>query len=454
MISAACTIAPGLGALSFVFIIPLMYGVLYYFLVPDNVILGPGLTMMNFVLFVRYIILPPIFKYYGFLLNSHNTKDYVSLAIYISIVEIITILTAIKFSSKKENSPKQISKISMNKKVPFILFFTAVAVYVFNPDVLANMHFIFNPEMIIAERIDFSTNVWVKLIEWAQLFVVLFSISLFYDKYRSIFLVSAVAIIPCFFYSGRSRLSLLLPLVSTLFLLIKLFPLKKKLFFITFSLFAFIAMGSLTIVKNFRVEMISEINDFEPSQLLNAYFGGIPNIATGLYVNDIFANKIGADTIINDMFRNGMVISSFFQSQNNSVHYFNQAFDGLGDVEIIPTTCQGVFYFGYLFFWIPTLLMVKIVLYSDKIYFTSSKIEYVWIFSIFSAAIGWAIPGSLQHLFMNFHALLFPLLILAIFNRIRIAALLKKVIIPMYIKFEEKFNKKVHFATYETFTKK
>ena len=49
IISAACTFAPGFGALSFVFIVPLAYGVLYYFLVPDRIIFGPGLTMMNFV---------------------------------------------------------------------------------------------------------------------------------------------------------------------------------------------------------------------------------------------------------------------------------------------------------------------------------------------------------------------------------------------------------------------
>jgi len=114
-----------------------------------------------------------------------------------------------------------------------------------------------------------------------------------------------------------------------------------------------------------------------------------------------------------------MGISEFFMSDNNSVYYFNSAIHVLANDQIVPTTCQGVFYFGCVFFWLPTLLMVKSVLWSDKVYLTSSTAEYVWIFAVFSVAVGIAIPGSFQHLYMNLHYSLLPLLVLAVFNRIR-----------------------------------
>ena len=419
IISAACTFAPGFGALSFVFIVPLAYGVLYYFLVPDRIIFGPGLTMMNFVLFIRYVIFPPIFKYYGFRMNVINTESYIPLSIYISIVEILTILLAIKFSNSEKISPAQIPATPISKRVPFILFSVAIIAYVLGQDIFANMHFILNPEMIIEEKIELSSSVWVKISSWAQLFIVLFLITFLYSKSHSLILVVAIALSSCMFYQGQSRLSLLTHLLATMFLIVKLVPEKKKLIFLTFISFGLLAMTSLTIVKTFKASSIYEITITDSDQLLNAYVAGIPNITAGLCANDIFASEIGIGTMINDIFRNAMGISEFFMSDNNSVYYFNRAIHVLANDQIVPTTCQGVFYFGCVFFWLPTLLMVKSVLWSDKVYLTSSTAEYVWIFAVFSVAVGIAIPGSFQHLYMNLHYSLLPLLVLAIFNRIR-----------------------------------
>lgn len=60
--------------------------------------------------------------------------------------------------------------------------------------------------------------------------------------------------------------------------------------------------------------------------------------------------------------------------------------------------------------------MVSIVMLTDSIYAKTYRIEVAWLFALFSVNIGWAIPGSFQHLYIVLHQVFLPLLLIIYFN--------------------------------------
>lgn len=443
-ISAVISFKLNAGPFVLMPLIPLTYGMLYWFLIPDKTIFGPGLTTMNLVLFIRYIIYPPLLRIDGYF-DNYYLESYIYIAIIVQIVEIIVILLTVRYFSKLNISQnkkyilirkdkkqtikyfvnKYITKInpinvSMNGIIPIILTIIGLIIIYTHPNIYANKHFFLNNEMIIAEKTFYETAAWSVVLRWAEILLPLFLVSLVYRRKKTLFWCTLILLLPNLFYEGHSRMSMLIPLIVTMFLLIKMFQEHKRKIFISIGSLAFISMVGLTLVKSFGSASIQDVEFLRPSSMLNAYFSGTENVVIGLKANELYSDQISIQTFFNDMFRNGLGISSFFISPNNSSSFFNEAFYRANSYvsfdQIIPTVSQGIFYFGYFFFWILTFIMVSAVMFADNIYAKTNRIEFAWLFAFLSVGIAWAIPGSFQHLYILLHQTFLPLIAIMYLN--------------------------------------
>lgn len=419
------------------FTIPLIYGIIYYYTITENKN-GPGFFMMNIVLYIRYVIFPPIFKISNFKCTILNNSDnsYINTALIITIIEIIFILTSYRFFSKKATANYNVNKsFFLNKKndlISFILISFGLFVVLNNPSVLNTYNTILNVNTDQLSRELVGSGFELQFLSWSIAFLTLTIISISYVKYlrhdknKYFYISSAICILNVLFYKGTSRLSLLIPLVTFMFVLIELYPNKKKHIKTTFYTIAIISMtiiSSLKFFGNIEANTLSSYVDLQSTtDLINAYFGGFPNVIIGVKSSFLFDHLISYKTIINDIFGNAMGISKYFDITNKSSYYFNYPIYTDLKVtvidQIVPTIIMGYMYFGMYFCFIPTVIMVYVISKFDFLFKKEFKVEYLYLYAYMSAFVGFALPGNLTHLTTLIFNFFLPLYILFRINRL------------------------------------
>lgn len=411
-------------------LIPFFYGICFLKLLPKDMVMGAGLCMMLIVTFLRYVVYPLLFSYDRV---NVNLMKYYDSSIALTLFEMIFIFILLNryydFRKwKMFNAELKMDKI--NPFVPIILLIYTIGVYFFIPMVFANKHFILNAEEInigndIVER---SIPGFISMpVSWGNVLIVLFVFSVFYHRYikyhsKIYFYLSIMAMMyPCLFYTGHSRLSLLMPLVGSMFMLVKVYRDKSKKVIKLIGLYGVLAILVLSWFK-FNTDSVNSA-EFEMSSnasSINAYFGGLKNMMIGLRAYDSFGYSF--EVFINDIFRNAMGISSFFVDNiNNSVYLFNNSaysdYSFMSEDQICPTIIEGALCFGMLFCFIPTLLMVKAISWLDKQWYKTSSLEFAYLFATIATLEGWCIPGNLMHLSTSIFNILIPVSLLIIINR-------------------------------------
>lgn len=409
-------------------LIPFFYGICFLKLLPKNMVMGAGLCMMLIVTFLRYVVYPLLFSYDRV---NVNLMKYYDSSIALTLFEMIFILLNRYYDFRKWkmfNAELKMDKI--NPFVPIILLIYTIGVYFFIPMVFANKHFILNAEEINIgnDMVERSIPGFISMpVSWGNVLIVLFVFSVFYHRYikyhsKIYFYLSIMAMMyPCLFYTGHSRLSLLMPLVGSMFMLVKVYRDKSKKVIKLIGLYGVLAILVLSWFK-FNTDSVTSA-EFEMSSnasSINAYFGGLKNMMIGLRAYDSFGYSF--EVFINDIFRNAMGISSFFVDNiNNSVYLFNNSaysdYSFMSEDQICPTIIEGALCFGMLFCFIPTLLMVKAISWLDKQWYKTSSLEFAYLFATIATLEGWCIPGNLMHLSTSIFNILIPVSLLIIINR-------------------------------------
>lgn len=411
-------------------LIPFFYGICFLKLLPKNMVMGAGLCMMLIVTFLRYVVYPLLFSYDRV---NVNLMKYYDSSIALTLFEMIFIFILLNryydFRKwKMFNAELKMDKI--NPFVPIILLIYTIGVYFFIPMVFANKHFILNAEEINIgnDMVERSIPGFISMpVSWGNVLIVLFVFSVFYHRYikyhsKIYFYLSIMAMMyPCLFYTGHSRLSLLMPLVGSMFMLVKVYRDKSKKVIKLIGLYGVLAILVLSWFK-FNTDSVTSA-EFEMSSnasSINAYFGGLKNMMIGLRAYDSFGYSF--EVFINDIFRNAMGISSFFVDNiNNSVYLFNNSaysdYSFMSEDQICPTIIEGALCFGMLFCFIPTLLMVKAISWLDKQWYKTSSLEFAYLFATIATLEGWCIPGNLMHLSTSIFNILIPVSLLIIINR-------------------------------------
>lgn len=407
-------------------LLPLEFLFLFNVAVPNSLCIGGGFTIMSVVLSFRYILYPIVY------VNSNYCVDNTLFlkAIILMFIEMIAIFATI-YVYYKRNPIVSINRISPNKKVnstiPIILGVIFLLFLLSGSDVIGKKHFIFNvaeAEDMLADEYKIN-NVLEKVILWGQLFITIFLVDFFYRKYqkwggtRYYFCIFVVLFANCIYFSGNSRLSLLIPTMTVVAMLYKIFRSKaKNAIVLTLSVIG-IVLVMMSIVKFYGVNSLTSesSNDLFSEFYLNAYFGGINNVIYGLKTYERYGTDMSVFFI--DATKGVMGVSKYFANDLGTPNYFNFVIHGLtAKDQIIPTVTQGLLYFGYFFFWIPSVIMTCFVCFADRKWATTDDLQTSYCWAYVTIIVGWAIPGNLCHFFINFTNNLIPLLILIKINKL------------------------------------
>ncbi len=407
-------------------LIPLCYLICVKFIVPNKIVIGAGYVMLSIVSILRYTVYPVLCPY-----DDISTQDAVYLipSILITIFEMVVIHLVIRWFYKKHRYNKNVDTISINKispVIPILLFFYWIVVIMLFPTIYANRHFILDASNISAEKLELP-GIIAQPMKWVEIFLIVFMFSRLYQYYKSKGSKLAyygslfVIMIPCLFYSGHSRLSLLMPLICTIFMIMHIYGAKSRKLIWGICIYAFLAISVLSMFKFYGDSSLetasTELSYTENAGLINAYFGGLKNMMIGLRAYDEVGSSLSI--IPNDLLRNCMGISDMFASDHNSVSIFNRYFynstAGFND-QICPTLIEGLFTFGPLGCFIPTIIMIWFVCWLDYKWNSSMKLEYSYLYAYVATLIGWCIPGNFMHLSGTFFNIYVPLMFLFILN--------------------------------------
>lgn len=411
-------------------LIPFLYGLCVVFLLPKKLLLGAGFCMMMIVSFLRYVVYPVLFSYERI---ENDLMQYFDSAVGLTLFEMFVVFILINrfYDYKKWNIKNETLRMDkVNPIVPMALLVYSLFVYIAFPMVFANKHFILNAEEINIgnEIIEHNIPGFISMpVAWGNVLIVLFFFYYFYSKYikyrRKTYLYISVLVImyPCLFYSGHSRLSLLMPLVGCIFMLVKVYQDKSKEIIKFMGLYGVFAVLALSWFK-FNSGSVSdaEFEMADNASTINAYFGGLKNMMIGIRAYENYGSSLYV--FVNDMLRNAMGISSFFESNpNNSVTIFNSSaylgYSFTGFDQICPTIIEGALCFSMFLCFIPTIIMVKVISWMDKQWYKASSLEFAYLFATTATLVGWCLPGNLMHLSSAIFNSLIPISLLIILNR-------------------------------------
>lgn len=396
-------------------LLPLCYGILYHLCVPDRMFIGPCFSIMNLVFIFRYILYPIAFNELG--LNTCGNPQNGDIAIIIMLIEMAVIMFVIKkygyIGEVSEFRPKQ-----QNSRFTFFMVAIGLVLIALNPTVFINKHWIWDSSNIKDKVFEGVSGTVMVPIKWAVFFLLTYLFQYCFSKYRrglgKKYLYMSVLVIsyPCLEYSGNSRLSLLIPIATSLFMIMKTYGDKGRKLAVLFGVYAFIAMTALSLQKFFGVSSISEVEAFYPDRLLNAYFGGVDNVICGWQAFQNYGSDISV--FFADSLRNVMGIAKMFEGIDGVLTFFNYQVYGsyIATDQIPPTFTSGLIYFNYIFCFLPTFVMTLVSCKCDKTVARTSDIRIAYIVCQFGVMVAWAIPGSWMHLSSSFFNNLLPIYVL------------------------------------------
>ncbi|MBK8805100.1 MAG: hypothetical protein IPO21_00050 [Bacteroidales bacterium] len=438
--------------INLVALIPFFYGMLFILFVPKNIFWGPGFIMLNIVFFIRYIIFIPIF-----FLNDFETKivsyyepNYVLYTFFLILIELIVIFIVINIVNKRMNSRDSVILIIKNNNFYFfsIIFILSIIVIARNSSVLSNFNFVFNPSKYIDESVGLAKSEFIYgsgiELELLKYTIIIFNLY-FLEKYYFLFLNTQrqyymyLAILPILFsslfYIGISRSSLLLPLLTYIFVFNKFFPRAYKFVTPLFITYLVVSMTVLSIFKQFRTDSIAEgtekfgdINNF--TNILNDYTSCFPNVYQGFVNSEVYKNKRNYETVFNDYLSVFPFLHRFADLDNRTTVHFNLAFSNIHKTShrILPLTIQGYMHFGLLFFYIYAVLTVLLVLKFDDLYRNSGSIYYSFLYAFLAIGIGFSIGHTFTaHIIGRLIKFFIPMYIIFLINRKFRSKSLKKI---------------------------
>lgn len=405
----------------FLFLLPLVYGIIL--VITPQLFLGfslrtPGFFILNIVLLLRYLALPLVLKLSGYhrdMIFRHNNS--ISEAILLMVVEIVTIgICLFYFSNIYKLKPKsnEILELENGEGKPkyfiiFIILLVFILIILSDPSVLKTFSFISieegfstsaRKEQVTAGTLSSLALVWFRL-----LFPILW-IKLCKYKYNKsklvswVYLATLVPIISLLFFSGMSRSSILIPALALALILGRTFPKQKRKMYSIILTTTIFSVTVLTIYKSFSSTSVSEgfnMMDIKwLSNYLEAYFGGVYNVAISIDAKSMFEGSITINTLFSDLFRSWMGIGSIFRNSYSTSEIFNIAFYGGPHAfdQVVPTIGSSYIIFGLFGSMIFTIIIIWFICLFEYKYKKETSIELAYLYGFSAVQSAFNLPGN------------------------------------------------------------
>lgn len=284
--------------------------------------------------------------------------------------------------------------------VVLVIFCVLVGIYLTNQNILNGNIFLVND---VANEVDESIQdvsslvkiVWQCITAW--FFV--YGINRQKDKYAvdkkrrhvgiAIIYMLLYVIIT---YIGQARISRWYTLVSAIaaiFVLISLFPAKKKTIVRTTIIPVVILILIASVLKaglytkGGNGNVYSLISKLITPTTGDAYFAGPVSVNNAIGLSQTY--NVGFHNIIYDIFNNMPVVNHFIKPGNSTVYLYNaylgRIFNGSGGDQIIPLVGQSGIFFSWVLAPLLSCFSVFLIRATDKKYVeTTSYMKYIWGF--------------------------------------------------------------------------
>jgi hypothetical protein len=370
-------------------LLPLTYGLLILLLpsITRTMIKNAGLLIFNIVAFVRYVILIFIGALSGFSIwrGISPGPTYLNSAVLIMFIEMISVFIFMQVMSKRyyssakiQVSNEKVINVNINSFVlRFFILLGVIAVILF-PEIISKFRFVTNlDEFTTYQRNDIPLfGLFELLFNMARILIVLSLVVFWKKRYeltgktKYILYSIGISLLNLLIVTGLSRFSILISAVASLFFLTKLFVKYKK---VIFSSIMTGILFSITIVSIYKFFGRNENNSSNYSDLawwsdtLQMYFSGPKNVAIALTMNDSIDINV-AIQIIRDLFASVAGIAGILNQNLSTVGLYNLTYYGstVSVDQIVPVIGQGVFYFGYIGSFIPSIIAVWLMMIFDK----------------------------------------------------------------------------------------
>lgn len=392
----------------------------------------PGMFVLNFICLMRYIIMPffILFDQDYQIINDYFFAG-IRLMVYEQIIVGVFLIFITRYYYKKyENVPKAHVENSISNRTGIvfkIVLLLALIVAITNPTSLSKFNFFISTGDVEIFKYGEAVAGFNSLIlDWTKLILPLLIASYFIKKYkqnRRVFFYLATVFVVLFFnlmiFTGISRNSAILPGAASLFFLIKVFPDRKKITFLLVSGMIVTVTFTLTVFKTTYLGVNEAYTFTSVTKYLESYFVGPRNLGIALNAKDLYGSYFNLGMLFNDLFGNAPGISQFFNLENRTSTLYNLTFHNGGDARdaIIPTTGQGLLYTGYVFSFLPLVILIWIMAKFDGEYSKASDILSAFFMAYFALRFGFNSVQNVSIISGVIFSMILPLYTLIYINK-------------------------------------
>ena len=381
-----------------------------------------------FLTFMRYLLIPiliasdPDYLRYAPLELGYNAT-YFYQGYYIILWEALIFGLYIKKKLPQWNVNN--SEISLNGYFPRAGW-GVIVVYLLllslDLSVLNRFNFILNLKITLSDTTEYVSGGMIDVLSFLsakclKIMAPIPFVCFFYRKYtksKNLFpyLVSIILLLVFYglFLEGNSRNSIIIPSVAVFFILLRLFPTyKKQTVSVVFSIIILISAISL-VWKSFSGNAVEATTSGLTYWIsyLEQYFAGITNLGKAYVAKVKYCDLINPEILLNDLCENAPVITKFANMSNTSDFFYWLEWGR--DDQVVPSTGNGIFYFGPIFAPIVPIAICTLT-HKFEIYTKKSKNVYAYIVYCYSTCVvGYNIFNAVSSLAMKLTIFLLPLL--------------------------------------------
>lgn len=400
--------------------IPVIFGLLYSIIRIDAAILnGPGVKVAFFLMYIRYLVMPPLLLISGYFSLDELCSSMMGKSFLLMIIEMITIFLTLSISKKN----KMVENIEVDANnysyfFPLFLLLIAIVLSIRDPIPLSRYHFILSgAEELFDTDLEEATQGLPRFLNLVHYLLIASVVALFYHFYCKknnvvfYWLGLAVSVLLSCFYQDTSRNSMLIPLLSILFLNNKVYSKYRRRTNSIVLTITIASMAMLTLIKQFNTVSYTsaEISNSNSSIIMERYFGGATGIYDGFVHEAAISNRIDGETLLTEVFGKVIYLNRIMNQDNRTSVFYN---DALGSRSyIIPTISEGYFHFSWLFCWIFTFLIFKIIILLDGFFAKTKRIDIAFVLVSLSVTFGWMHTGNFIICMNSFHMSMILLII-------------------------------------------
>lgn len=387
-----------------------------------------SLFIINIIIIIRYLLIPVLYSIDSFTLFS-NVPNYevlnksIALMIYELIITVVTIeiITKRKLNLYKGNLAKEYNVFG----VIFLSF--VFSIILFKPKVLERYSFILTADTLKSKYIEgFENSVFLLPVQLGY-FVLIASIIHFSYKYyseKNKFIGLIMSLIFSMFFSmfivGTSRLSVIVPLITSLVVIGDIFSeYKRKIYLYSVFIVLFI-IGLTSQLKSNTINIGIEYSFLENIHYqLQVYFSGFMNVGYALDTRSLYSS-FQTSSIINDLLKSVAYVNKLFQSNISAIDAFNIRIynGGLERDQILPMIGQGYLYFGFLLSPIFIVLNLCVIIFIEKWYSLSSSVMVKFVLMLCIVKLSLYQMSNMTILTSYFFNIIIPLLMIVSLNKL------------------------------------